>query len=297
MWTAAPGQMGQMNDAVAALAREQARHALQEDIGGGDLTAPLLGSARLSARLICREAAVLCGVPWFETCFRLLDESAQFEWHFAEGALLPSLPPQGAQVCRVSARAPALLAAERSAINFLQTLSATATAANRWQRAAGDKVKIVDTRKTLPLLRQAQKYAVRVGGATNHRQGLHDEILIKENHIRAAGGIAAAMAQAQALAAAAQCPPPQIEVRSLDELQQALAAGATRILLDNFTLADIKAAVACAPPPVELEASGAITLDTVAAVAACGVARISAGALTKHIRAVDFSLLVDEADE
>ena len=172
--------------------------------------------------------------------------------------------PQETLVCRVQAAAAALLAAERSAINFLQTLSATATAAREWQRAAGEKVRVTDTRKTLPLLRQAQKYAVRTGGADNHRHGLYDEILLKENHIRAAGGFAAAVAQARELAAAAGAPPPQVEVRTLDELRDAVAAGAVRVLLDNFSLADLRAAVDFAPA-AELEASGNITLQNVAA--------------------------------
>lgn len=275
---------------IAALAWQQAQQALLEDIGSGDLSAPLLGGGSCTARLVCREAAVLCGQAWFEACIRHLDEGATFAWEAEEGALLP---PQEQVVCRVSAVAAALLAAERSAINFLQTLSATATAAQQWQHAAGAKVRVTDTRKTIPLLRQAQKYAVRVGGAHNHRHGLYDEILLKENHIRTAGGIAAALAQAQQIAATAQVPPPQIEVRTLDELQQALAAGATRVLLDNFSIADLHAAVAAAPQ-VELEASGNITLHNVAAVAATGVARLSSGALTKNLAAIDFSLLVDE---
>lgn len=274
---------------IEALARQQAAQALAEDIGSGDLSAPLAPARRLSARLICREAAVLCGQRWFEACFRHCDAEAVFEWQAADGDELTA----GGEVCQLTAMAAAILSAERSAINFIQLLSATATVVRRWQQAAGKQVKIVDTRKTIPLLRQAQKYAVRVGGAHNHRAGLYDEILIKENHIRAGGGIAAVLAKAQQLAAAAMAPPPQIEVGNLDELQQALAAGAQRILLDNFSAADLKAAVASAPPGIELEASGNISRQTLSAVAATGVDRISAGALTKNIQAVDFSLLVD----
>lgn len=276
---------------IAALARQQAADALREDIGSGDLSAPLLTAATVGATLVCRQAAVLCGAAWFEACFRQLDADAAFSWQVGEGQQIGS---GGAVVCTLSARAAAVMAAERSAINFLQTLSATATAARQWQQAAGDRARIVDTRKTIPLLRQAQKYAVRVGGAHNHRHGLHDEILIKENHIRAGGGIAATLSKAIALSRAASAPPPQIEVRDLDELRAAIAAGAERVLLDNFSIADIKAAVAAAPAALEIEASGSITLDTVAAVAACGVSRISSGALTKNIAAVDFSLVVDD---
>ena len=276
---------------LAELAWQQARQALAEDMGGGDLSAPLVPAVPASARLVCRTPAILCGIPWFEACFRLLDSTATFSWQVAEGE---RIPPGEQSVCRLTALAPALLSGERSAINFLQTLSATATAAYQWQQAAGHRVKIVDTRKTLPLLRQAQKYAVHIGGAHNHRQGLYDEILIKENHIRAGGGIAATLKKARQLAAAAAAPPPQIEVRTLAELKQALAAGATRLLLDNFSLPELKEACAQTPATVELEASGNITLETVADYAVSGVARISAGALTKNIIAVDFSLQVDE---
>ncbi|MCH9758264.1 MAG: carboxylating nicotinate-nucleotide diphosphorylase [Proteobacteria bacterium] len=285
--------MSNLNNNIAALARTQAQQALLEDVGSGDLCAPLLSTEVTTAQLICRQAAVLCGQLWFEECFRLQDENAVFKWSVAEGDDLridDSSDSIDNIICQITATATALLAGERSAINFLQTLSATATVARQWQRAAGDNVKIMDTRKTIPLLRQAQKYAVRIGGAHNQRYGLYDEILIKENHIRAGGGIAATLKKAQQLTATA----PQIEVRNNDELQQAVAAGATRILLDNFSLAATKAAVASVPATIEIEASGNVQLENIAALVACGVDRISIGALTKNIQAVDFSLQVND---
>ena len=263
-----------------------ARAAIAEDVGSGDLSAPLLPVRQLSARLLCRFATVLCGRAWFEACFRELSDDVQVEWYFADGDRLPG---GDTPIAVVQAPAPAMLAAERSALNFLQTLSATAHTAREWQQRVGDAVCIVDTRKTLPLLRRAQKYAVRVGGAKNHRLGLFDEILIKENHIVSAGGIAEALTAAFAVADKARV---QIEVCNEEELNAAVAAGARRILLDNFSFDELRRAVAQVPPEIELEASGNIGLNDLAEVAATGVARISVGALTKNIVAADYSLLV-----
>ena len=264
------------------------RAALAEDIGNGDVTAALIEDKQTAARLICREAAILCGTAWFEECFRQL-ATVTFDRHVADGEWVKD----GDTVSVLRGPVRALLSAERSAINFMQTLSATATAAARWRQLAGDAVLVVDTRKTLPLLRQAQKYAVRVGGAKNHRMGLYDEILIKENHISSGGGIIAVLS-----AAFAQMDKQwvQIEVQNMDELQQAIAAGACRILLDNFSVPLLKQAVVMAQTAsdhIELEASGNINEQNIAAVAATGVARISVGAITKNIQAIDFSLLFD----
>lgn len=262
--------------------------ALAEDIGAGDLTAGLIpAEATARATVICRETAVLCGAAWLDACFRRLDPQVEIKWLAQEGDMLA--PNQ--TLCEIEGNARALLSAERPALNFLQTLSATATATRRYVDAiAGTGAVILDTRKTLPGLRLAQKYAVKVGGGENQRTGLFDGILIKENHILAAGGIAAVLAQAHRAA------PPgvsvQIEVESLDELQQALAAGAKLILLDNFTLADMKQAVISTAKRAALEASGGITLESVRAIAETGVDRISIGSLTKDIKAVDLSMRI-----
>ncbi len=273
------------------LAAEIARNvatALAEDVGTGDLTASLIPD-RASARatVICRETAVLCGIPWFEACFHQLDPQAGIQWLAREGELLA--PNQ--TLCEITGNARALLSAERPALNFLQTLSATATATRHYVDAIkGTGAVIMDTRKTLPGLRLAQKYAVRTGGGENQRTGLFDGILIKENHILAAGGIAAVLAQAQRAA------PPgvsvQIEVESLDELEQALSAGAKLILLDNFSLADLRQAVITTAKRALLEASGGITMESVRAIAETGVDRISIGSLTKDIQAVDLSMRI-----
>ena len=239
---------------IAALAAADAAVALAEDIGAGDLSAALVSPRSMSGRLICRERAVLCGCAWFEACFLQLDSAATFHWQCADGDALSA----AAEVCLVRGRADALLSGERVALNFLQTLSATATAARQLQQSAGDS-KVVDTRKTIPKLRLAQKYAVRVGGAHNHRLGLYDEILIKENHIAAAGGIAAALTRARQTATEMQI---QIETRTLAEVREAVAAGAKRILLDNFLPQDITAAVQLGDG-VEWEVSGNITAATI----------------------------------
>jgi len=261
--------------------------ALEEDIGAGDLTASLLpADCKAHARVISREAAVLCGSAWFEACFRALDTNAVIRWHVQEGEAVQP----GQLLCEISGNARALLSAERPALNFLQTLSGTATVTRRHAEAIrGTGAVVMDTRKTLPGLRLAQKYAVRAGGGANQRVGLYDGILIKENHILAAGGIAQVLQAAFALDAGV---PIQIEVESLDELNQALSAGATLVLLDNFTLDQMRDAVAMTSGRAVLEASGNITLDNIRAVAETGVQRISIGSLTKHVRAVDLSMRI-----
>ena len=262
--------------------------ALAEDMGSGDLTAQLIPAERTaSATLITREPAVLCGSAWFEACFTALDPSVQIVWRIAEGEGFVA----NAVLCEMSGNARAILSAERPALNFLQTLSATATITRRYVQAiAGTAAVIMDTRKTLPGLRLAQKYAVKTGGGVNQRDGLFDGVLIKENHIAAAGGIAAALKNAQR-----QTPigiPIQIEVESLAELAQALAAGAELILLDNFDLDCLRKAVQLTAKCAILEASGGINLENVRAIAECGVDRISIGGLTKHVQAVDLSLRI-----
>lgn len=260
--------------------------ALAEDIGSGDLTA-LLTPAGQPARgiVVSREEAVLCGTAWFDACFRRLDAQARIRWHAADGARIHA----GQMLCEIEAYTRALLTAERPALNFLQLLSGTATATRKYVDAvAGTRAKIVDTRKTLPGLRLAQKYAVRCGGGANHRLGLYDGILIKENHIMAAGGVAPALAQAGKLAPEGVFI--QIEVETLEQLGEALAAGAKMILLDNMDLTQMRKAVALAAGRAVLEASGGVDLSKVRAIAETGVDRISIGSLTKDLRAIDLSL-------
>ncbi len=261
--------------------------ALSEDIGTGDLTASLLPAARSAhARVVSREAAVLCGRAWFEACFHALDAHAAVRWHAQEGESILS----GQLLCEIDGNARALLSAERPALNFLQTLSSTATLTRRYADAVrGTGAVVMDTRKTLPGLRLAQKYAVRAGGGANQRIGLFDGILIKENHIAAAGGITQVLQAAFALGAGV---PIQIEVENLDELKQALDAGAKLILLDNFGQDEMREAVAVTGKRAILEASGNITLESIRAVAETGVARISIGSLTKHVQAVDLSMRI-----
>ncbi|MHB9102195.1 MAG: carboxylating nicotinate-nucleotide diphosphorylase [Sulfuricella sp.] len=260
--------------------------ALAEDIGSGDLTARLIPAENTAtATVICREPAVLCGTAWFEACFSNLNAYIEIKWHFRDGEAIAA----GLTLCEIHGNARAMLSAERPALNFLQTLSATATATRRYVEAVkGTGARIMDTRKTLPGLRLAQKYAVKCGGGENQRTGLYDGILIKENHIMAAGGIRAALAQAGRIAP--QGVPIQIEVESLSELEQALEAGARLVLLDNFGLETLRKAVKLAGSRTELEASGGITLETVRDVAETGVHRISVGGLTKDIKAVDLSM-------
>jgi nicotinate-nucleotide pyrophosphorylase (carboxylating) len=260
--------------------------ALEEDVGTGDLTAALIApGATARATVIARNDTVLAGGPWFEAVFRRLDPSATIAWHHRDGDLVAA----GSAVCELAGNARALLTGERTALNFLQTLSAVATRTRRYVDAVrGTRARIVDTRKTLPGLRIAQKYAVRVGGGHNHRTGLYDGILIKENHIAAAGGVSQALRAAQAAAPAGVWI--QVEVETLAQLAEALAAGAKMILLDNMDPATMREAVRTAAGRAELEASGGVTLDTVRAVAETGVDRISIGSLTKDIEAADLSL-------
>lgn len=259
------------------------RTALREDLGKGDLSANLIAAIVLAeATLITREACVLAGQAWFDACFIALDPAVKIEWRVNDGERVSP----DTRLCTLQGKARALLSAERAALNFLQTLSATATITRRYVDAIrGTAAVIMDTRKTIPGLRFAQKYAVVVGGGANHRLGLYDGILIKENHIAAAGGITAALD-----AALRTRIPVQIEVESLTELETALACGAKLILLDNFDLTMLRQAVKLNAKRAKLEASGGITLENVGAIAETGVDRISVGALTKHVAAIDLSL-------
>ncbi len=281
------------NETLEEARARNVRDALREDVGTGDPTARLVPRHPVTARVRVREAAVLCGRDWFEACFRALDPALRVEWRYDEGADMAADTP----VCDVHGDSRAVLTAERSALNFLQLLSGTATAARRHVRAiegASPNPRgcvVLDTRKTIPGLRLAQKHAVRVGGASNQRLALWDGILVKENHVAAAGGIAAAVEQARAVDAGVAV---QVEVESLDQLRDALDAGATSVLLDNFTTDRMREAVAVAAGRALLEASGGVSLEQIRQVAATGVDRISVGALTKDVRAVDFSMRLVE---
>lgn len=274
-----------LNAEAAAFINQQATAALAEDVGGGDWTSQLISPHQINeAQLLCRDSAVLCGRWWFEAVMRQLDPGMHFKWSVAEGG---AMSPGGA-VCWLRGNARALLTGERTALNFLQTLSGVATATRRCREAIGDSPTwIMDTRKTLPGLRLAQKYAVRVGGGHNQRIGLFDGILIKENHIAAAGGIAAVLRAANHLNAGV---PIQIEVETLEQLEEALNHEAQLILLDNFSLAQMREAVALNAGRAALEASGGLDLAQLREVAQTGVQRISIGAITKHVLACDFSL-------
>lgn len=266
--------------------------ALAEDVGSGDLTAMLVpGGQKGRATVIAREDAVLCGTAWFERCFFVRDPAAHITWHAADGDRVK--PDQ--VLCEIEGNARAMLTAERSALNFLQLLSGVASKAALYAAAvAGTSAQVVDTRKTIPGLRLAQKYAVKCGGAGNHRLGLYDGILIKENHILAAGGIAPALSAAHKLAEQNKGVFVQIEVESLNELSEALAAGAKMILLDNFSLEQMREAVIVNAKQFAkqaiLEASGGVSLDTLRAIAETGVDRISIGGLTKDVKALDLSM-------
>lgn len=278
------------SSAFYQLVAQQVQAALAEDIGSGDLTALLVpATQQASATIISRDAAVICGIDWVNACFKQIDANTQLNWLVAEGAV--AQPNQ--TLCEITGLARSLLSGERCALNFLQTLSATATETRKYVDAiAGTHSQVLDTRKTIPQLRLAQKYAVTVGGGHNQRLALYDGILIKENHIAAAGSIAAVMQQAFALNAGKSI---QIEVENLDELQAALNAGATNILLDNFDTETLVAAVninLAQGKKAVLEASGGITLDNIRAIALTGVDRISIGALTKNILSVDLSMRI-----
>lgn len=280
-------------DFAFPLAEEIARNvdaALTEDVGPGDLTAALVpGDRQVRATVISREAGVLCGTAWFDECVRRLDPTARVSWQAGDGDRIVA----DQLLCTIDGNGRALLTAERSALNFLQLLSAVASKVRIYADAiAGTRAQVVDTRKTLPGLRIAQKYAVRAGGGGNHRLALWDAILIKENHIHAAGGIAQAFAAAAQIAAGAadRCKFIQVEVENLDELRQALDIGATMILLDNFPNALLCEAVALNAGRAILEASGNVSLDTIRDIAETGVDRISVGALTKDVKALDLSM-------
>ncbi len=277
-----------LNGIPADLAETVAR-SIAEDVGGGDLTAALIPAERTGrAGVIAREAAVLCGRPYFDEVFRQLDEKVELEWLADESATIRP----GQLLCRLAGSARSLLTGERTALNFLQTLSGTATTTQHYVAiVAGLPCRILDTRKTLPGLRNAQKYAVRCGGGSNHRTGLYDGILIKENHIIAAGSIAAAVNAARAGGARV---PVEVEVESLQELQQTLDAGADMALLDEFSLDDLRAAVSMNKAhrngPIKLEASGGITDESLRPIAETGVDYVSIGSLTKHLKALDLSM-------
>ena len=260
---------------------------LEEDVGPGDLTASIIPEATpATAQVVTRENMILCGRAWFDAVFARLDPNIRIDWRVGEGEEVEA----DTVLCNLQGCARSLLTGERTALNLLQTLSGTATLARVYARAVeGTGVRVLDTRKTLPGLRKAQKYAVRCGGCHNHRLGLYDGILIKENHILAAGSIALAVRTAQALGADV---PIEVEVENLDELQQALGAGADRLLLDNFSLELMREAVALNAGRVELEVSGNVTLETIRAIAETGVDYISVGALTKNLRAVDLSMRI-----
>ena len=294
------------NETLQEARERNVRDALFEDVGVCDWTAQLVpGNQRVNARLLVREEAVLCGRDWFEACLFQLDPTAHIQWAYNEGALMAA----NTEVCLIEADARAMLTAERPGINFLQTLSAVATLTHRHMQAiegASPNPRgcvVLDTRKTLPGLRLAQKYAVRVGGGANQRLALYDGILIKENHIAAAGSVTAAVKNAQTLVAAQASPlreqiTIQVEVETLEQLREALAAGAVSVLLDNFSNEMMRDAVRIndevAQGAALLEVSGGVTMDQLRDIAATGVDRISVGKLTKDVKAVDFSLRVLE---
>lgn len=267
-----------------AVVREDVLRALAEDIGPGDVSSALLPDVADTAYLLCKQQAVVCGRPWFDACHQALDPQVTIDWRVAEGDRIEA----GTVLATLSGRARALVSAERTSLNFMQTLSGTATVTAAYVQAVrGTGTRILDTRKTIPGLRLAQKYAVRCGGGDNHRVGLFDMVMLKENHVRAAGGTTAAMQAARAMHPEL---PLVVEVETLDELREALAIGCTRILIDDFDPAMRREAVRIAAGRVPLEVSGMVDLSTVRAVAEDGVDCISIGALTKHVQAVDLSL-------
>ncbi len=267
------------------LVDEAVAQCLQEDIGPGDISSLLINVKQQAiARVLLKETAVLCGKAWFESCFRQVDSSVSLHWLVNEGQLLDANTP----IVEICGAARSLLTAERTALNWLQTLSATATAVRNYQQLlSGTHVTLRDTRKTIPGLRYAQKYAVRCGGGSNHRMGLYDQFLIKENHIISCGSITNAVQRAR------QQHPDcvlEVEVETLDELREAILAGADVILLDNFDLPMIQRAVAIPRAQIRLEVSGDVNVDTISAIAHTGVDYIAVGALTKHVKAIDFSM-------
>ncbi|OIR04628.1 nicotinate-nucleotide pyrophosphorylase [mine drainage metagenome] len=280
------------SNAFDQLVANQVQDALAEDIGSGDLTAQLVPASQLvNASIVVRETAIICGIGWVNACFKQVDQNVNINWLITEGERVQA----NQTLCKITGLARSLLTAERCALNFLQTLSATATETRKYVDAiAGTQSQILDTRKTIPHLRLAQKYAVTVGGGHNQRLALYDGILIKENHIAAAGSITAVIQQAFALNAGKSI---QIEVENLTQLHEALTAGAANILLDNFDTALLQEAVKinqASIKPAVLEASGGITLKNVREIALTGVDRISIGSLTKNVQAIDFSMRIDE---
>lgn len=274
-----------MNHALTQSIQAAVITALAEDVGDGDITAQLIPAQRQArAQVVCREEAVICGVAWFNAVFAQLDPSIQISWQVKDGERVSADSP----LCQLQGNARQILTGERSALNFLQTLSGTATSTAHYAALlAPYATQLLDTRKTLPGMRQAQKYAVSCGGGHNHRMGLYDAYLIKENHIMACGSIQAAVSQARQ-----QHPerPVEVEVESLDELQHALSAGADIIMLDNFDLDGLRQAVELTAGRAKLEASGGVAPEQLSGIAATGVDYISVGALTKHLRAIDLSM-------
>lgn len=268
---------------------ENVRLAMAEDLGSGDLTAALIpAGCRAQARVIVREPAIVCGTRWFDAVYATVDSAVQVRWQVQDGAKVEA----DTVLCELEGSARALVSGERPALNFLQSLSGTATITARYvARLAGTTTRLLDTRKTIPGLRRAQKYAVKCGGGFNHRAGLYDGILIKENHISAAGGVAAAVSALRATGARV---PMEVEVETLAQIEEAIKAGADMLLLDNFSLDDMRRAVTLAAGRVPLEASGGFDYDDLPAVAATGVDYVSVGALTKHLRAIDLSMRISE---
>ena len=261
--------------------------ALQEDIGDGDITSLLIAdNLQAKAHILCREEAILCGIAWVEETYRNIDSRLQIQWNFKDGDSLK----KDAQVAEIVGNARAILTGERTALNFLQTLSGTATITKQYtERLKGTSVILLDTRKTLPGMRNAQKYAVRVAGGSNHRKGLYDAYLVKENHIQSCGNISNAIATARKINPNKVL---EVEVQNLEQLSEAISAKPDIIMLDNFELQDIRKAVTINPGNAKLEVSGNINQESLVNVAKTGVDYISVGALTKHCRAIDFSLLL-----
>ncbi len=271
---------------TAQLNPDEIKPFLEEDIGSGDITAAIIPETVIAeAEVLTREAMVLCGQAWFDAVFKQLDARVRIDWLVSESDKIKA----GTTLCRLDGPARALLTGERTALNILQTLSATATVARQFSdEVAGTGCKVLDTRKTLPGLRKAQKYAVACGGCHNHRIGLYDGVLIKENHIIAAGSIERAIQTARELSPV----PVEVEIESLAQLTEALAAKPDRIMLDNFSLEDLATAVKQTAGAVELEASGNLGLDNIRTIAETGVDYISIGALTKHVKAIDLSMRI-----
>ena len=267
-----------------AVIDENIRTAISEDIGSGDVTAALLPDYLSEGYVLCKEKCVVAGRPWFDTSLKVLDPNVKIHWHVNEGDTVDPVKV----ICTFEGSSRAMVSAERTALNFLQTLSGVATVTANYANALkGTDTRVLDTRKTIPGLRQAQKYAVRVGGGVNHRMGLYDTVMLKENHIHAAGSLTAAARQAKT-----RFPdhPLIIEVETLEQLREALETGCTRILVDDFSLEQLRAAVDIAAGKIPLEVSGSVTFERLAEIAATGVDYVSIGALTKHVHAIDFSM-------